>query len=192
MAMSKEERKIYRHNYYIEHMEIEKAQMKVYQANNPEFFKEYRENNAEYLNEYSKEYRENNADAIKRYRKQFYEKHRRDATYLLIDKNLKVLYTGSTSNVYKRINEKHMTSWSNLHLTKERWNELECSHFEYCYLDGLQNKQERLYIEKMLIEKYNSTLNQDEPIKDTSCITEDRKAELEIMADNCSFKIWNR
>ena len=177
--MSAEERKEYRRNYYIENKDRELQLMK-----------EYRENNKDAVKEMQKSWRENNPEVLKGYNKKFYEQNTRDAVYMLISKDEEVLYIGSTNNLYKRINEKHICGWSHLKLDKDRWKGLNCSRFDYSYLDGLINsKEERLYIEKILINRFNPILNEYEPIKNNN-ISEERKAELEMIVDSLIFKVW--
>ena len=114
---------------------------------------------------------------------------RSNVVYLLINKSLEVLYTGSSFNIKQRM-DKHLGGWSHLELTKEKWSDLECSHFEYCYLDNV-DKNERLYVESLLINKLDAVLNSYEPIKNDR-ITEERKVELEEYADTLIFKVWNK
>ncbi|GCD10450.1 GIY-YIG nuclease family protein [Clostridium tagluense] len=188
---SKEEMKIYRHNYYIKHKDIEQAQMKVWQANNPEKVRQIKEQLKE--DGYYKNYYDANKEEIIayniNYRKNFYKQFERHVVYLLVNKSMKVLYTGSSFNIRRRL-ENHIGGWSHLELTKEKWNALECNYFQYCYLDVGDNN-ERLYIESLLINKFEPVLNSYEPIKNNN-ITEARKAELKEYADTLIFKVWDK
>lgn len=180
MAWSKEERKIYRHEYYIKNMDREKELMKIYRENNPEKVRELHDN-----------WVEDNRDKVNEYNKEYAKQFEHEAVYLLANVNQEILYLGSCNNLYKRINGKHKCGHSNLKLTNERWEDLQCSHFEFCHLDNV-NIQERLFIEKKLIEKHNPILNHDTPLKDESCISDARKAELEIIMDDIVWKLWTK
>lgn len=146
----------------------------------------------EYL-EWKEKYYTGNEEYFKKYYKKYHEENKRHCIYLLIDKNKKVKYVGSTDNIYNRINL-HTNGYSNLELTKEKWNDLGLSHFMVGYLDSV-NKQERLYIEYYLINKFskeNDLINNYEPyelkFKD---IEEFRKCELEELAESLVFQVYS-
>lgn len=192
--LNKEKLKDNRKKYYIDNKEKELENNRIYRENNPEKIKEIYEQLKEdgYFKEYNKQYVEKNRDKINLRNKEYVKQFEHDAVYLLANVNQEIIYIGSTNNLYKRINGRHKCGNSNLKLTKERWIDLGCDHFEFCHVDGLEKKEERLYIERELIKKYNPILNIDNPLKDDSCISDERKAELETIIDDIVWKLWTK
>lgn len=141
---------------------------------------------------YGKNYYENNKEYYRNYYKIYDENLIRNAVYLLMSED-KVMYVGQTSKLYRRINN-HMNCNSNLRLTKKAYEELNL-HWEYAFLDTIQNREELLYIESYLIDKFGQKfelLNEYEPYKNQfKKMDELRKVELEEIADNLEFKVYD-
>lgn len=129
------------------------------------------------------------------YFREYYERFRKENTrhciYLIVDKELKVKYVGSTDNIYARYFQ-HVGGFSTIELTEEKFKANNLDHFEVAYCDAV-NKEERLYMEYYLIDKYsdNELLNDYEPYENQFKNMEElRKCELETYADELVFKIY--
>lgn len=143
---------------------------------------------------YYRAYYNNNKDKYIRSNKKYLEKNKRHCIYKLIDCQDYVRYVGSTENIYSRISQ-HSSGNTHLELTYERWQALGC-HFEYAYVDAI-TMEERLYIEHYLINKY---AKRDKKIwncrecyvERNFSLTEERKCELEEIAEHLDFKVFDR
>lgn len=142
---------------------------------------------------YGKKWYENNKEYYRNYYKIYDNNLVRNAIYLLKTEDGKVTYVGATSKLYRRINN-HMNCNSNLRLTKEVYEELNL-HWEYSYVDAIQSREELLYIESYLINKFGQKfelLNEYEPYQNKFKKMDDlRKVELEEIADSLEFKIYD-
>lgn len=116
----------------------------------------------EYL-EWKERYYIGNEQYFRRYYKRFREENKRHCIYLLVDNLGKVKMVGSTDNMYARYHQ-HVGGFSSIELTPEKWKDLKLDHFEVAWCDAV-TKQERLYMEHFLIDKYkdNGLLNIHEP-----------------------------
>jgi len=143
--------------------------------------------------EWKQKYYTGNESYFKKYYEKFREENTRHCIYFIVTEELKVKYCGSTDNMYAR-EISHMNGFSSVELTEEKWNANKLDHFEVAWCDGV-TKQERLYMEYYLIEKYsdNDLLNEYEPYKvKFKDIEELKKCELEEMAEALVFNIYKR
>jgi len=143
---------------------------------------------------YGKKFYEENKDYFKNYYAKYDDDLKRNAIYLLKDAKDKVWYVGATSKLYRRINN-HINCNSSLRLTKETFKELNL-HWEYAYVDSINSKEELLYIESYLIDKFgkeNELLNEYEPYKNKFKKMDGLvKVYLEDIAEGLEFKIYER
>lgn len=145
----------------------------------------------EYL-EWKERYYIGNEEYFRNYYKKFREEIKRHCIYLIKDKEDVIKYVGSTDNMYARYFQ-HIGGFSSIELTPEKWEKLNLDHFEVSWIDNI-TKEDRLYLEYYLIEKHseNNLLNTQEPyqnkIKD---ISEERKIELQEIAEKLIFKIYD-
>lgn len=145
----------------------------------------------EYL-EWKERYYIGNEQYFRNYYKKFREAIKRHCIYLIVDVFGKVKYVGSTDNMYARYFQ-HIGGFSSIELTTEKWEANNLGNFKVAYVNSV-TKQERLYMEYYLIEKYsgNDLLNTHEPyqykFKD---MEEAKKSELEEIADKLEFKVYD-
>lgn len=123
--------------------------------------------------------------------KKYLEKNKRNIIYKLVDMEDDVLYWGSTVSKF-RINY-HVNGYGKLELTEEHWNELNCKYFQYAFVDAIHSKEELLYIEEYLIQKYKNNgklLNYNKALR-VNNFDELRKVELEEIAESLEFKVYD-
>lgn len=147
-----------------------------YYTTNPKYFKEYYK---KYYEEIGRQNREDN---------------KKECIYRLINTEGNQIYFGSTSTIKERMSQ-HLCANSNLDLSKEKWEELKCSHFEYVHVDHI-NSTERYFMEYYLINKFKDSgllINEEECVSNKFKDIEDgRKIELRSMADELEFQKWDK
>lgn len=143
--------------------------------------------------EWKQRYYTGNEAYFREYYKRFRAENTRHCIYLIVGKDLKVRYVGSTDNMYAR-EISHINGFSTIELTEEKWKTENLDHFEVAWCDCV-TKQERLYMEYILIDKYsdNNLLNDYEPYENKfKDMDELKKCELEELVESLVFNIYKR
>ena len=120
----------------------------------------------------------------KEYNQWYWAEHSQEHyLYAMLNSDGEYLYIGSTRDSYRIY--KHLNAQSHLNMNLEQWQKEGLDKIIYAQVTQIvQDYQERLYIEKLLIEKYNPRLNGSAPI---SQIQTDRISVLEHDLDFIEF-----
>ena len=85
--------------------------------------------------------------------------------YAMIDNDNKYLYIGSTVDSYRIY--KHLNAQSHINMNLEQWQQEGLDKIIYADVTEIvEDYNERLYLERLLIEKYNPRLNGSAPVSE--------------------------